>query len=540
MSAGEKDPSGATLDPQLSDEAGRAVRPARLTSGWRPWLWLVVGFVLLPFSMVQNVIPLAAWAAPIFLLRFSRTTKRRFVGWLGVFVAYEIAIAFATRGGSAVSVEVLLVSVLLFQVSRALVYSLAFVADRAIGSRLSIWPRLLVFPAAFTVADWFLSLLHAPNTTGSIAYSQFSSLALMQILSVTGMWGVTFLVTWCASTANLLWERGVDWRPVRRQVGVYVGVILAVLLFGFTRLAIPQSPSQSVEAATITLDSSVQQSAEAGIDWLALGQSSDARRAAVAAQLQPIINQLLARTEAALRGGAKIVVWAEGSGTIMEEDQADVQAKVEALAQEYGAYVEPAFAVIRRATSQYFMLNQAILVDPSGKILWTYEKSYPTEPVESYYAVPGTGVLPLASTLYGVMSTAICNDLHFPPLIRQAGSQGVAIFLSPVNDVHPFEMEDEVGATFRAVENGFSLIRPADYGTSTIVDPMGRVLASQDYFANSSGIMMTTVPTRGVRTIYSHIGDAFAYLCVAVIILLAALALLRRRQPTALPEPMKP
>lgn len=31
------------------------------------WLWLLIGFILLPFTTVQTVIPLAAWPVLIFV-----------------------------------------------------------------------------------------------------------------------------------------------------------------------------------------------------------------------------------------------------------------------------------------------------------------------------------------------------------------------------------------------------------------------------------------------------------------------------------------
>ena len=48
-----------------------------------------------------------------------------------------------------------------------------------------------------------------------------------------------------------------------------------------------------------------------------------------------------------------------------------------------------------------------------------------------------------------------------------------------------------------------------------MIDPEGRALASQDYFTTSSHVMLTTLPVRAEKTIYSRIGDLFAYLCVA-------------------------
>jgi apolipoprotein N-acyltransferase len=521
-------PSAKDSDRSKGEPIGRdGASPA---GGGRPLLWLLLGFLLLPFTVVQTVLPVAAWAAPVFLVRYVRTSRRTGLSLLGIFAAYLVGLILAMRGGPVENLPVLLISLLLFHVSRALFSTLPYAADRLAGNRLPEWPRLFVFPAVSTAGEWLLSLARAPNTTASIAYSQHWSLALMQLLSITGMWGIIFLIAWFASTMNLLWEHEFHWREVRGPMGLYAGALAVVFVFGQARLMLPASPSRSVEVAAVTLDDSVQQSAEAGIDWLALGRGSDEQRAVAGAQLAPTLSQMLERTETALRDGAKIVVWAEGSGTILEEDREQTLERVRSLAQRYGAYIEPALAVAARTANQHFLLNQAVLVDPSGEVLWTYEKSYPTIPVESYYTVAGTGELPVANTDYGLMSTAICNDLHFPPLIRQAGSRAAGLFLAPFNDVPPFEKEDAVGATYRAIENGFSLVRPADNGTSTIVDSRGRILASQDSRASLGGVMLASVPVGGARTVYAAWGDTYAYGCVAATLLLLSQAVLGRRR----------
>jgi apolipoprotein N-acyltransferase len=143
----------------------------------------------------------------------------------------------------------------------------------------------------------------------------------------------------------------------------------------------------------------------------------------------------------------------------------------------------------------------------------------------------GDGKLPVADTSGDRLSTAICNDLHFPPLIRQAGANNADILIAPYNDVIPFGSSDAITAIFRAIENGFSLLRPAGHGTSMIVDYEGRILASQNYFTNDNGIMLTTIPIHGATTIYSRIGDLFAYVCVAGLILLTGWAFIHRDQP---------
>lgn len=510
-----------------------------LPAGCLAWLWLLVGLCLLPFTFFQTVVPLAAWLAPVFLLRFVRTVRRIWIALPVIFVAYAAGVFVALRGSDSSSAAITVFGIIVFPLIRGLMYTLPYAADRTLGARLGSGARVLVFPLAFTSVDWLMSLGKIINSTGSPAYSQYDNLVLMQILSITGMWGLTFLVMWFASTANALWEHGFDWRPVRGRLGIFTTVLLVVFLFGSARLNFFAPDFPSVEAATITVDNSIFQHVASGIDWVTFNQSTDAERAAARPQFEASVDQMLARTETALRGGAKIVAWQEGAATVLEEDTQATLGRVAALAREYDAYLQVSFAVVTRSTTQYFIRNQSILIDENGNIRWTYDKSYPVYPVESYVTSPGDGKLPVANTPYGRLSTAICNDLHFPPLIRQAGRNDVDILITPYNDIHPFELEDAVVAMYRAIENGFSLVRPTGHGISTIVDYQGRILARQDYFTNTSGITLTTVPMHGVTTVYSRIGDLFAYLCVAGLVFLTAWAV-SHRKPVAVLDQRQP
>ena len=61
------------------------------------WLWLLLGLALLPFTAYRNVIPPAAWIAPVFLLRFVRISPRARSVWL-IFAAYAVAALIAMSG----------------------------------------------------------------------------------------------------------------------------------------------------------------------------------------------------------------------------------------------------------------------------------------------------------------------------------------------------------------------------------------------------------------------------------------------------------
>jgi apolipoprotein N-acyltransferase len=491
------------------------------------WLWLVIGFALLPFTMAQTMLPLAAWLAPIFLLRFARTFRRPTVALLLIWLAQTIGKLIAVRGGWAPYFWVA-EFLTLFCVVRGLESTLPYVADRLLGSRLDDKTRMFVFPLALVTIEWLSTLRPEFNAGGLAVYSQYDSLSLLQILSITGMWSVIFLMGWAASTANAVWERGFGWPPARGAAISFVVVLLAVFLFGSIRLNFAAPSSPTVVAATVTIDRAVQERVIAPpFDAATFYRSTDDQRAAVRPQLAATVDQMLERSEKAFRFGAKIVGWQEGSAVVLEEDRQQALDRASDLARRYDAIVQVGLAVFTRAATHHYFLNQSILIDNAGRIRATYTKTYPTFPAEAYIGIAGPGKLPVVETPYGRIATAICNDFHFPALIRQAGEGDADIMIAPTNDIIPWQQQDAVIATFRAIENGYSMVKATGIGASMIMDYQGRVLGQQRY-GDGGGVMLATIPTRGVITIYSRIGDSFAYLNVAALIFLSGWALVRK------------
>ena len=512
--SGSVDPSGSTQDK----------RRGSLT-----WLWLLVGFALLPFTLVQTMLPLAAWLAPIFLLRFARTGRGTWLALTLIFLAQAISKLIAIRGGESSNIYLTLIVVSTSALFGGLISTLPYAADRLIGSRLDEKTRILVFPLAFTTIDWLRMLLaRSGSSTMSTVYSQYDSLSLMQIVSITGMWGIIFLIGWGASTVNALWDSGFNLRPVRGLVISFVAVLIGVGLLGSIRLNFAAPSAPTVMAATVTIDRAVHDKAiSPPFNWITFNRSTDDERAAVRPQIQATADQMLERSETALRAGAKIVGWQEEAAFVLEEDKQQVLDRASALAKRYDAYIQLALGVFTRTQAMLYLLDQSILIDSSGNIVWTYDKTYPVVPTESYVTPYGPGRLPFVDTPYGRMATAICNDFHFQALIRQAGSNNVDIMMAPYNDLHPYEQQDAVVAIMRAVENGYSMVKATGIGPSMIVDYQGRVLGRQNY-GDGGGVMLASIPTRGVVTIYSRIGDTFAYLCAIGLVLLTGWALVRK------------
>ena len=65
---------------------------------------------------------------------------------------------------------------------------------RAFVRRRAHWLALVVLPSVVVSFEWFLNLSSPHGTGGSLAYSQLDFLPFLQLASLTGPWGMTFLL----------------------------------------------------------------------------------------------------------------------------------------------------------------------------------------------------------------------------------------------------------------------------------------------------------------------------------------------------------
>jgi apolipoprotein N-acyltransferase len=114
--------------------------------------------------------------------------------------------------------------------------------------------------------------------------------------------------------------------------------------------------------------------------------------------------------------------------------------------------------------------------------------------------------------------------MDFHGMLRRAGKQRTDILLAPSSDWKDIDPIHTRMAMFRGMENGCSVVRQTNKGLSMAADYQGRTLAATDYFRSADHHLVAEVPTRGVVTIYSRIGDLFAWACLAAFALFAGVA----------------
>jgi apolipoprotein N-acyltransferase len=378
------------------------------------FLWLAIGFTLSLFVSIRWNIPVAAWLSSVFMLRFTRTqtpVRGLPLVWLATFATIALTSQGTLPSG---------LFYFLFAAGTAVVATFPYLVDRLVAPRIGGFLATLVFPLAWTSYEYLTAQIGPFGTIGSIAYTQYGNLPLLQLVSVTGIWGMSFLITWLAPVVNWAWEKGFAWPRVRGGILLYSCILTVILLGGGARLAFitPEantvrivgiSPSRTVEA---TYD---QQRRSGAFDALFQGRATDRQRAMARTAYAQLTNDLFVHTEQEAKAGAKIVLWPEAGTSVLQEDEAALLTRGSTLTRNNAIYLEMWLIIVTPKAP--FAENKALLIAPTGDVIWSYDKAHPV-PGEPW--LPGDGKVPSVMTPYGRLATVICFDADFPALPRQA------------------------------------------------------------------------------------------------------------------------
>lgn len=471
---------------------------------WIDLLWLSAGSILFVFVGWRWNTPVAAWLSPVFLIRFLRNQDRG----LRALVAVPF-ILVASLVNVAVTWDFFPAAEIGLSVFRAVPFLIALYADRLLFRKTGMMVSTLIYPSFYVGLDFLLSFL--PTGTGfSISVTQFEMAPFIQLASVTGIWGISFIICWFASTIVTWWDNGFGVARTSRPVFAFIVCLSLILLFGGLRLAFPLH-SGTVRIGSVTVEHETEYWAEI-VDR---GTPRD-EAGAYARELRDLQDRLFVESERVVQYGAQIVFWSEGNCVLYEDDETAFIKRAQAFAEEHQVYLAPAMLVLHYDETAGD--NKLVMIEPSGEIAYSYYKTM------DWYPTQSDGILRAVETPYGKIGSAICVDMDFPHFANQAGKNGVDIVLVPAFDWESIRFHAQVGL-FRATENGFSVVRQTNEGVSVAVDYCGRILAYQDFFATSDRTMIADVPTRGAKTVYAILGDWFAYtVSLFVVILIGVVA----------------
>jgi len=471
--------------------------------------WLALGAGLQLFGFGRWMTPVAPWLVPVFLLHFSHNMPI-LSGMLWIWLALTIVFGISLRG----IVPIPGFAYLVLPVSWGWTAALPFALAKLVGPLLPSFSATLAFPLAWTAVEFLVARRNPYGSWGAIGYTQHGVLPLMQLASVTGVWGIGFVMCWFAAVVNWAWEQQFAWESIQKGVLIFIGITFAILLFGGLRIAL--APARR----TIRV---------AGIGWpKGIIEPVEFRRAVepdLTVEERDMLNlafvqiqdSFLARSEREARAGAQIIVWPEANLIIFAEDEVAFLERARAMVREYGIYLVIGMATLRTG-ERYTFRNYSILITPDGEIAFDYTKITSVPGFEKKYSLPGDKPIPFADTKFGRIASPVCFDMDFDGVIRQVGIGKADLMLVPASDWKEIMPIHQQMAEYRAIENGSALFRITRWGSSGAVDPYGRRLAYMDDFAAQENVMLAQVPINaGVRTLYAQIGNAFGWLCVTAL-----------------------
>jgi apolipoprotein N-acyltransferase len=488
-----------------------------------PLILFILGFGIFIFTRLSKLvptIPIAILIAFVFILRFTRTQPTKRGIWLtllGFILSINIGLwgLFDMGGG---------ISSLLFNLIRssllAVLYFLPFMTDRLIYPKFKNKGLLstLIFPV-ITTALFFLLTIEGPFE-GAVQPGKFvfGSIAFKQLLSLFGVWGFVFVTSWFASAINYLWEKKLDWKKTKKLVLIFSSIVLMILLFG----AIKTSYLMTPEADTVKV---------AAIIIIPEGGEAIPMEKVFTDKLTSPFEKRLSKIEnlikTAASNDAKIISFQEFAIIINEEDHDKLREEFRRISQKNNIYLSISYAYFAKEGKGE---NKHLLIDNNGEILLDYTKKYLLgigDIGETRVFRKGPEIIQSADTPYGKIGLSICREMEMAKYMKQAGKAGVDIMFSSAYEWPKSWVPNNL---HRAIENGFSLVRPAYNGITHAQDYNGNILNQMDFEETDTGIMYADVPTKGVKTLYPRVGALIGWLSVLGLLILVVFAIKNRKK----------
>jgi len=369
------------------------------------------------------------------------------------------------------------------------------------------------------------------NLTG---YAAIKSLALLQITTVTGIYGLSFLIAAYGSLVAfaILVRTQRAWRLV--IISIAALILIAV---GGNYLV----PKETPRFTAHLVQTNFPQSEHYPADWLQIHASEldDLARISISA----------ARKNPA---GPELIVWPEVPAPFSLNDPA-FAARAISIARE--AHTDFLVGVVdwkQDAQRNWIASNSAVLLDPLGRRIFTYDKIH-LVPFGEYVPLrqwltfagrltadisdftPGTvygvGHLPIVETYVPSSGTPfsvfICYEAIFPGEIRRFAASGAQLLINISNDGwfgrSAAPIQHLMMSRVRAVESRRWLLRDTNNGFTASIDPYGRIVVELP--TDIRGELDAPYDFRSNLTPYVRFGDWFTWLCVIATAVLLFLAL---------------
>jgi apolipoprotein N-acyltransferase len=413
------------------------------------------------------------------------------------------------------------------------------------GLFLSVFVRRMGVPLLIAAPIWVAFEYARANffflafSGGLLGHTQYMNLPLLQMASLTGVYGISFILVLAnAAIADLL----IHWiRKIRKTqtLGFYIpglnpiygGIVVLIIilvLWGAGWRVIPgELPGKPFSVAV------VQGNIPQEIKWERQYR-------------EHIISRYEVLSEEASRTKPQLIIWPEAStpGLVLN-DSGLLQRMVSMIRHMHtyflvGSAEYPKFATTLPKDKRTRSGNTALFFSPEGKVLGQYVKIR-LVPFGEY--IPSEEVIPWPDfivpkkktnfhisgnelTLFGIdgtrFGTLICWEILFPELTRSFVKKGANFVVNLSNEAwfgkSPVPYQILCISVFRAVENRINVVRSTNTGISGFIDPYGRIIGKVTNGGEDisvAGTLTKDIFLSPPGTFYTNHGDILPFGCIA-------------------------
>jgi len=391
-------------------------------------------------------------------------------------------------------------------------------------------PALFIVPVLWVTLEFIRSYALTGFPWALLGYSQYKFLPLIQIADITGVYGVSFLIS---ALNGMIFDVAIYWPkkvsemplfarwPLTVGILIYMLIMIASLVYGTWGLKSGES-EQKIRVGVI------QGNIEQDKKW-----DPGFREEVMKTYKRLSINASTASPD--------LIVWPETAlPFIFDYDRVPTKQFL-AFQRELGIYLLFGSVRVKEIkASRPLLANSAILLSPKGDITSIYDKIHlvpygeyiPLKRLFPYLRkiVPAIGDFEsgkeytIMDTPFAKIGPLICYEIIFPGLVRKFVDKGADVLVTITNDAWfgktsaPYQ--HFTMAVFRAIENRTPVVRAANTGISGFIDTKGRIKKKSDIFVKTTLIDDISIGYR--RSFYTKFGDLFAFLCIITFVLLIA------------------
>ena len=483
-------------------------------------------------------LPLLAWIAPAMLILASYGAPLRsapLYGFIHGIIFYPVAVPWIAtvmqQYGGVAPVEAAGLLGLLAIAGGILLAILSW--GVALASRRGKILACVLAPFLWVTLDYARTKLPIIGFPWSIiGYAASVNLSLVQLTTVTGIYGLSFVV---ASYASLLAYAILAGAQRVWKIFLVATAVLILIVIGGKYFV----PSPAPRFVAHLVQTNFPQSEEYPSNWLAIHA--------------PEMDQLESISIAAAQRQPGLIVWPEVPAPFTLFEPAFRERAIQIAKSSQNNFLVGVVDWKMDASGKWGASNSAVLLDPSGRRTFTYDKIH-LVPFGEYVPLrhwltfagkltadigdftPGAtytvGSLASDPTSDQKFSVFICYEAVFPGEIRQFAHHGAELLINISNDGwfgrSGAPAQHLMMTRVRAVESRRWLLRDTNNGFTVSVDPYGRIVAQ--LAPDIRGELDAPYDFRSDLTPYARFGDWFPWLCLLTSLALLVIAIAGRKR----------